>query len=52
MIRRLLENARSCAQHQTYRGSGVVCDEPQQVAQHVRSQKGDGMLAAINAEKP
>jgi hypothetical protein len=37
--------------HQTYQGTGVVCDEPEQVARYVRSQEGDGTLAKINAEK-
>jgi hypothetical protein len=36
----------------TYQGTGVVYDEPEQVAQYVRSQEGDGTLAAIDAEKP
>jgi hypothetical protein len=40
------------AQHQTYQGIGVVCDEPEQVARYVRAKEGDGALAAINAEKP
>jgi hypothetical protein len=39
------------AQHQTYQGTGVVCDEPEQVARYVRSKEGDGTLPAINAEK-
>jgi hypothetical protein len=39
------------AQHQTYQGTGIVCDEPEQVARYVRSKEGDGTLAAINAEK-
>ena len=37
---------------QTYQGTGVICDEPEQVARYVRSQEGDGTLAAINAENP
>jgi hypothetical protein len=39
------------AQHQTYQGTGVVCDEPEQVARYVRSKEGDGTIEAINAEK-
>ena len=47
----LLVSSYAFAQHQTYQGTGVVCDEPEQVARYVRSQEGDGTLAKINAEK-
>jgi hypothetical protein len=39
------------AQHATYQGTGIVCDEPEQVARYVRSTESEGALAAINAEK-
>jgi hypothetical protein len=48
----LLVSSNAYAQHQTYQGTGVVCDEPEQVARYVRSAEGEGTLAAINAEKP
>jgi hypothetical protein len=39
------------AQQATYQGTGVVCNQPEQVARYIRSKEGDGTLAAINAEK-
>ena len=48
----LLVSSHAYAQHQTYQGTGVVCDEPEQVARYIRSIEGDGALAAINAENP
>ena len=48
----LLVSSHAYAQHKTYQGTGVVCDEPEQVARYVRSAEGEGTLAAINAEKP
>jgi hypothetical protein len=47
----LLVSSHAYAQHPTYQGTGVVCDEPEQVAWYVKSKEGDGTLAAINAEK-
>jgi hypothetical protein len=48
----LLVSSYDYAQPPIYQGTGVVYDEPEQVAQYVRSQEDDGTLAAIDAEKP